>query len=171
MRDFNDHIVPVSFPVRFTINEGDTYASWLARVVCAAPCRSRSHHRDCGRGSCPLEGVKLRVADLRRVKSRLSELLDSGGMERLEEKHAGSPAAVEELPVISIKGLSSRSILGRHLSEFKISDVAGMTKREFMEKAMKNVDVRDRQKVEPQAKQVWVTAVRLAGLSRAWRKQ
>ena len=119
----------------------------------------------------PLEGAKLKLADLRTVKSRLAELLDSGGMERLDEEHAGTPAAVDELPVINIDGVSSRSILGRKISGLKISDVSGMTKREFIYKALENVDEQDREAVKRQAKQVWFTAVRLAGLCRAWREK
>jgi hypothetical protein len=59
------------------------------------------------------------------------DLLDSASMEQLERDHAGTPAAATELLAVGLRGVSSRSDLGRKVSGMTIADVEAMDREDF----------------------------------------
>jgi hypothetical protein len=117
----------------------------------------------------PLEGVQLRVGDLRVVRSGLEELLSSRGLDRLDEAHAGAPAAASELPARDISGIGTRSPLVRKLADQTVADVAGSEKEAFVAEALKDVPQARQKAVAAEANELWTRANRIANLSQNWR--
>ncbi|MFQ5571261.1 MAG: hypothetical protein ACE5G0_16410 [Rhodothermales bacterium] len=116
----------------------------------------------------PLEGVRLRVSDLRLVRAGLEETLDRRGLEQLETLYSGSPGAVAELPAIALRGLGPRSKLGQKLADKTIADVAAMTRTNFVEMAVKSAPRREKTALKKQAQEVWTRASRVARIGKAW---
>jgi hypothetical protein len=116
----------------------------------------------------PLEGIRVRIDDLRVVRAGLEELLDAEGMEHLELDHAGTPAAATKLLAVGLRGVSSRSALGKKVAGMTVADVEAMDREAFVERAAEGVPERRRRAVETQAREVWNGAVRVARISRAW---
>jgi hypothetical protein len=102
----------------------------------------------------PLQGLRLEITQLRKIRSSLEELLDKGGTERLDKNHFVSAPRVLSLPVTDIDGLGPRSKLGKKLAGMTIADVAKMTREEFIELALKDVSAKYRNRTRTQAKNV-----------------
>jgi hypothetical protein len=98
----------------------------------------------------------------------LEELLDSEGMEHLERDHAGTPTAASNLLAVGLRGVSSRSALGKKVAGMTVADVEAMDREAFVARAVEGVPERRRRAVETQAREVWNGAVRVARISRAW---
>jgi hypothetical protein len=116
----------------------------------------------------PIEGIQLRIDDLRVVRSGLDELLDTRGLARLDEAHAGAPAAAADLPARDVKGLGPRSPLIEKLGDRTVADVAGTTKEEFVAEAAQDVPQTKRKAVTAEAEDLWMRASRIAKLSESW---
>jgi hypothetical protein len=116
----------------------------------------------------PLEGVQLRVGDLRVVRGGLEDLLDDRGLAGLETAHAGAPGAAAELPASDVKGLSEDSPLAENLAGLKIADAASMTEEEFLAEALKGLSATKAKAATAEAAAVWSSASRIAKLSESW---
>jgi hypothetical protein len=177
----------VSLPAYFSVESGETVAGFLARegdrefydletdrsvtlreIYALGELDPHTTIEETAEVVSPLEGIRLRIDDLRVVRAGLDELLDSEGMEHLERDHAGTPAAATKLLAVGLRGVSSRSHLGRKVAGMTVADVEAMDREAFVALAVEGVPERRRRAVETQAREVWNGAVRVARLSRAW---
>jgi hypothetical protein len=143
-----------------TVSVAELYA--LAGVDPGQPVRSEAE------ALAPLEGIRLRVNDLRVVRGRLDELVDERAARRLDRDLGGSPAAAADLPATGLRGVSGQSIVGGALGSATIADVASQDRDEFVERMTRDAPDARRASAERQAAEIWVRARRVAGLGRAW---
>jgi hypothetical protein len=177
----------VSLPAYFSVEPGETAADFLARegdreyydpetdrsftlreIYALGELDPHTTLEEMDEVLTPLEGIRLRIEDLRVVRAGLEELLDSEGMEHLERDHAGTPAAASNLLAVGLRGVSSRSALGKKVADMTVADVGAMDREAFVARAVEDVPERRRTAVETQAREVWNGAVRVARISRAW---
>jgi hypothetical protein len=116
----------------------------------------------------PLEGLRLRVDDLRVVRDGLSELLDDEGLERLDRDHLAAPGAAAELPAVRLRALDPESRLAARLGRATVGEVAAMERDEVVEAASRGLRGRARQDAVDRALAAWADARRTAGVARAW---
>lgn len=178
----------VYIPAYFTVQPGETYASFLAREgdrELYDPARETSFTlaelyamagvnpaeviRGVAEAVTPLEGVTLRVNELRSTQANLAEALDLSGTDALRADFANAPAAADGLSAIAIRGIGPRSTLGQKLANMTIADVAGHDRETFIATALEGVSARQRTAVENQAGEVWDNARRVVTISRNWR--
>lgn len=179
----------MSLPVHFTAKAGDTIASLLARegersyydaasgetftlreIYALSGADTQAQLEDTGAALAPLEGQRLKLSDLRAVRAGLELLLDTRGVEQWDKNFGGSPAAVDKLPVTSLKSVSTRSLPGTKLSALTIADLAAMPRADFLAETLENVPDARRKEVEQKAAEIWTRATRVANLSQAWRE-
>jgi hypothetical protein len=180
----------VSAPVHVSVEAGDSYADFLDRHGDEAfhdPASGETYTlrelyalTDVDPGAsvgsvseavAPLEGISLRVADLRVARASLEEMLDNRGLERLESNYAGSPGAAGRLEAVDIRGVGPRSALGKKVAEMTVADIAELSREDFVELALEGISARRRKATEAQASEVWAHATRVVRLSNAWRGQ
>lgn len=116
-----------------------------------------------------LEGLKLRVADLRVVSEGLTGLLDEDGVSNLQKNYLGAPEATAELPAANLRGLSPASRLGKKLAKTSIAEVAAQQVDDFVKRALAGVPAREKTALESQARELWNSANRVVRLSNAWK--
>jgi hypothetical protein len=143
-----------------TVSIAELYA--VAGVDPAQPVRSESE------ALAPLEGILLRVGDLRVVRARIDELVDDRAARRLDRELGGSPSAALDLPATSLRGVSAQSIVGGALESATIAEVAGEGRDAFVSRVARDAPEARRAGVERQAAEVWTRARRVASLGRAW---
>lgn len=177
-------------PAHFKINEGETYATLLARegsrqiydpatnvtmtlaelyalagVDPAAPVRTITE------AVTPLEGITLRVSDLRDTRNQLGSHLEESGTQRLATEHANALGAVEKLPATDIKGLSPRSPVARNLANLTVGEVANLGRDAFVAQAVTGVTERQKAAAEAQARAIWDNAVRAVALTQSFKRR
>lgn len=172
----------------FTVQPGETVASFLARegdreyfdssadetyslrelysLAGVSPNTVLQNDND---ALSPLEGVKLRVADLRVVSDGLAGLLDEEGVHQLDKQFLGAPEASAELSATHLRGLSPSSRLGKKVAGSTIGDIAAQPVDEFVKEAVKGAPAREITALETQARAVWNSAARVARLGDTWK--
>jgi len=180
----------VTLPAFFDVKKGQTAAALLAQegdrefldpatnerfklrdLYALAQVDPKARFSTPAEALAPVEGVQLRVDDLRVVRGGLQELVSMRGLERLDETHAGAPGAATELPAKDIGGVGTRSPLLATLGDRKIADLAATPKEEFVAEAVKGVPQAKRKAITADAEEVWTRASRIASLSESWRGQ
>lgn len=146
---------------------GETYT--LAELYTLAGADPEGALNDVADAVAPLEGLRLKVADLRLLRAGLADLLDNRGIKRLDERHLGAPGAAPELPASDLAGVNPRSTLGRKLANRTVADVAGLSRADFLAEISQDVPANQRKEVERQAGEIWSRATRVTNLGRAWR--
>lgn len=180
----------VYIPAHFTVEAGETMASFLSRegsrelhdpttgetytlaeLYAMTEIDPQSTIRGIADVLVPLEGLTLRLESLRRTRNRLEALLDSRGIRRLDQEHAGAPALAGELLANDIRGIGPRSSLGQRLSTMTIAEAASLDRETFMSRVLEDVtDERQRARIERQAGEVWNLATEVSSLSRDWHR-
>lgn len=177
-------------PAQFKVNAGETYATLLARegtrefydpttngtitlaeLYALAGVDPTAPVRNVTDAVTSLEGLTLRVSDLRSTRTQLGDHLEASGLQRLTTEHADAPGAVEKLPATDIKGVSPRSPLARNLANLTIGGVANLGRDAFVEQALASVAERQRAAAETQARAVWDNAIRVVALTRGFKGQ
>lgn len=178
----------VYIPAHFTVQPGETYASFLKReggrelydpvlktsftlgelYAVVGPNPTATIH-SVAEAITPLEGMTLRLHELRTTHVTLTEVLDLSGTERLMADFANAPAAAGNLSAIAIRGIGPRSTLGQKLANLTIAEVATTNRETFIASALEGVSARQKTAVENQAGEVWDNAQRVVGISRNWR--
>ena len=117
----------------------------------------------------PLEGAKIDVAGFRVVRGAYEELLDKHGLDHLDETYAGSPAAGANLPAPALRGVGTKSAVGKYIAKKTVAEVAAMPQDEFVAETTKGVRTGAQRDAETaRAKEVWAAATRVTKLSGAW---
>ena len=177
----------VYIPAHFAVQSGETYASFLAReggrelydpvlktsftlgeLYALSGVNPSTTIHGVAEAVTPLEGVTLRLNELRTTRAALAEALDASGTERLVEDFANAPAAADKLSASTLRGVSTRSALGRKLANLTVADVAATDRETFIASALEGVPARQKTAVENQAGEVWDNAKRVTGISRNW---
>jgi hypothetical protein len=180
----------VYIPVHFKVQPGETYASFLEReggrqlydpdrdetftlgeLYALKGINPQAILNSTDEAIAPLEGLTLRVNDLRAIRSQLESHLDEPAVRRLAAEHGGAITEASNLPATAIKGVGTRSTLGRKVAGKTIAEVAGMDRAAFIEQALADVPENRRPAVESQARAVWENASRVSNLAKAGRKQ
>jgi hypothetical protein len=179
----------MSLPVYFSVEPRETYGSFLARegdrqyydltgnrtytlreLYAMAEVDPDEKIENADEAVSPLEGLRLKVEDLRVVRSGIAGALDGRGLERMDREHAGSPVAAAALPATDLAGVGPRSALGKKLAGMSVADVASMEKQAFIDKALEGVPAARHKAVERQAAETWTNASKVNRLSKAWRE-
>jgi len=177
-------------PAYFEVKEGETYAEFLAReggreyydannderftlreLYAMAGVETGATVRSVADALGILEGTTIQVDALSKTREALAAVMDDAGLKRLDSDHAGVMAAAETLPASDIKGISTRSTLGRQLAGKSVADVAGMDREAFIAEASAGVSASRKTAVENQAREVWENASRISNLSRTWKSR
>jgi hypothetical protein len=180
----------VYIPVHFKAQPGETFAGFLAReggrqlydperdetftlgeLYALKGINPQATLNSTDDAIAPLEGLTLRVNDLRAIRSQLASHLDELAVNRLATEQGGDLTAATNLPVTAIKGVGTRSTLGRKVAGKTIGEVANMERTAFIEQALADVPENRRPAVESQARAVWENANRISSLAKTWRKQ
>jgi hypothetical protein len=117
----------------------------------------------------PLEGLKLRVADMRVVHEGLAGLLDEEGVQTLDKEYLGAPGATAELPAAHLRGLSAGSRLGKKMGKSSIAEIAAQPVDEFVAAAASGAPPREKIAIEKQARELWNNASRVVRLGETWK--
>jgi hypothetical protein len=177
-----------SLPAHFAVQPGETVRSFLARegertyydtsadatytlnelysLAGARPDAVLHSEQD---ALAPLEGLKLRVADLRVVSDGLTGLLDEAGLSSLQKNFLGAPEATAELPAANLRGLSPASRLGKKLAQTSIAEVAAQPVEDFVKSALAGAPAREKTALESQARELWNSANRVVRLGNTWK--
>ena len=179
----------VTFPMFFTVNAGETVADLLERegerefydaatdrtitlsdVYAAAHVAPNTKLTSALGALAPLEGKTLKVAlpGVPGVRETLSTLLDPSALEVLDREHEGDPARAGELAATLLAGVSVKSELGKRLGDRTVSEVAGMSRAEFLDAVVKleKIPEKRRKDVENQAVAVWMAARRVVDVGK-----
>ena len=176
-----------ALPAYFTVQPGETVSTFLARegdrpyydtsadetytlneLFTLAAVRPEAVLHSEQDALVPLEGLKLRIADLRVVSDSLSSLLDEDGVNNLQKNYLGAPDATPELPAASLRGLSPASRLGKRLAKVSIADVAAQPLEDFVKDALAGAPAREMTALESQARELWNRASRVVRLGKIW---
>jgi hypothetical protein len=177
-------------PAYFEVKRGETYVDFLARegareyhdpvtgerimlrdLYAMAHVAPDETLRNVADALAVLEGTTIRVDALNRTREAMAAVVDDAGLKRLESKYGGAPASAETLLASDIKGVSSRSTLGKQLAGKTVADVAGTDRETFIAEAMEGVPDRRKAAMENQAREVWENASAIRNLSRTWKNQ
>lgn len=177
-----------SLPAHFTVQPGETVRSFLARegdrpyydtsadetytlseLYALAGVRPDTVLHSEQDALAPLEGLKLRVSDLRVVREGLAGLLDEDGLNKLQQNYLGAPDATTELPAANLRGLSPASRLGKKLAKTSIAEVAAQPLEDFVKSAVAGAPAREKTALEAQARAVWSSANRIVRLGNSWK--
>jgi hypothetical protein len=177
-----------SLPAHFTVQPGETVRSFLARegdrpyydtsadetytlreLYSLAGVRPDAVLHSEQEALTPLEGLKLRVVDMRVVSQGLADLLDEDGLTSLEKNHLGAPEASAELSAKYLRGLSPASRLGKKVGGLSIAEIAAQPVDEFIKKALAGEPERNKTALENQAREVWNSAARVMRLGETWK--
>jgi hypothetical protein len=179
----------VYLPAYFTVQPGETYASFLKReggrelvdpvlktsftlgeLYAVAGINPAATIHSVAEAVTLLEGMTLRLHELRTTHLALAEVLDLSGTERLMTDFANAPAAAAKLSVIAIRGVGPRSALGQKLASMTIAEVASTDREAFIASALEGVSARQKTAVANQAGEVWDNAQKVVSISRNWRR-
>jgi hypothetical protein len=116
----------------------------------------------------PLEGERLDIPGLRVVRSQLTSLIDSKGVEQLDAAHGGSPAAAHELPATALRGIGEASVVGKAIAGKSVGEIAAQSDADFVASATKGIRGAARERAQADAAAVWTAATRVARLAKAW---
>lgn len=185
MRTIDNALITVSFP--FAIENGDTFAKLLARegnrefynpvsnerftlreLYALAKVDPQAPIDSIDAAVAPLEGLRLRINDLRAMRMGLEGLLDTHGIERLDRTYMSAPSLARELQITDMKGIGKDSTLGKKLSGMTITDVATISRNDFITRMLEDVPNHARKATEQQASEIWSRATRIDNLSQAW---
>ena len=177
-----------TLPVHFNVQSGETVRSFLARegdrpyydtstdetytlreLYSLAGVRPDTELHSDQDALTPLEGLKLRVADLRVVSDGLAGLLDEDGLQHLEKNYLGAPEATPELSVVHLRGLSAASRLGKKIGRASIAEVAAQPLEDFVKSAVSGAPAREKAAIENQARELWNSANRVVRLGNTWK--
>ncbi len=117
----------------------------------------------------PLEGLKLRITDLRVVSDGLAGLLDEEGVRALDKQFLGAPESSADLPATHLRGVSPASRLGKKVAGSSIAEIAAQPVEDFVKAAVKGAPERDVTALEAQARDVWNSASRVVRLGNTWK--
>ncbi|MBE2222367.1 MAG: hypothetical protein IAF02_12540 [Anaerolineae bacterium] len=175
-------------PIYAEIEAGETYGSYLARegkrelyddatntsytlreLYQMAGVNPNATIRTAAEAAAPLEGLVVDRSALLDTQDELEAHLDMGGTERLDKEYAGAPAKAADLPATDIRGVSSRSTLGRKVADLKIADIAAQSREQFVATVTKGVSAKQVTAVENQAGDVWDKAKQVVDISKTWR--
>lgn len=177
-------------PVRYTVVPGETVGAFLARegkrsyvdpatgdefelgevyaMAGADPAMPLASLSDATK---VLEGVQLRVADFRDVRTRLQLILGEAGNASLAEDHAGAPAAVEKASAASLQGVVAKSAVAKKLAAMSVGDVAGTSRDAFIEQLATGVAANQQGAARTQAGAAWDSAAEALRLTSSWRRR
>lgn len=177
-------------PAYFMVNSGETYGEFLARegsreyydgatdervtlreLYAMRHVNPEETVRNVAEALGVLEGMTIQVDALHHTREEMADVVDDAGLKRLDSRHGGAPASAEALRASDIKGVSSRSALGKRLAGKTVADVAGTDRETFIAEAVKAVPDRQKAAVENQAREVWENASTIRNLSRTWKNQ
>ncbi len=177
-----------ALPAHFTVQPGETVSSFLVRegdrpyydtsadetytlkeLYSLAGVRPDTVLYSDQDALTPLEGLKLRVADMRVVSEGLAGLLDEDGLQRLEKNYLGAPDATAELPAVNLRGLSASSRLGKAVGRSSIAEIAAQPVEEFVKTAVSAAPAREKTAIETQARELWNSAKRVVRLGSTWK--
>lgn len=175
-------------PIYAEIEAGETYGSYLARegsrqladdatgtlytlreLYQMAGVDPNATIRTAAEAGVPLEGLVIDRSALVDTQDELEVHLDLRGTERLEKEFVGAPAKAADLPATDIRGVSSRSTLGRKVADLTIANVAELSRDEFVSTVTKGVSDKQKTAVEHQAGDVWDKAKQVVDISKTWR--
>jgi hypothetical protein len=117
----------------------------------------------------PLQNVRVRLADLEAVRTRLGSLFDSAGTTRLATEHANAPGAAVNLPATTVRGVSATSVLGRKLGSLTVGGVADQERNAFIERMLEGVAANQQAAVRQQAGEIWDAASETTTITSSWR--
>jgi hypothetical protein len=121
-----------------------------------------------GRG---IDGVIRQPDDFTRVADvALMEMLDNDGVHRLEVNLGNDRTRAEELPAMTIRGVGSRSAIGRVMGERSIGEIADMSLDDFIGTITTGLDETEAESVRSRAPEIHRRAVRIADVSRSLRR-
>lgn len=177
-----------SLPAHFMVQPGETVSAFLARegdrpyydtsadetytlseLYTLAGVRPDAVLHSEQDALAPLEGLKLRVTDLRVVSEGLTGLLDEAGVSSLQKNFLGAPEATAELPAANLRGLSPASRLGKKLAKTSIAEVAAQPVEDFVKNALAGAPAREKTALESQARELWNSANRVVRLGNTWK--
>ena len=171
-------------PVRFDVEEGDTFGSLveregartfrigeseqtitLAELYQMAGVDMSQSIKTLDAALAPLEGLKISGNTSAMQRKALIQLLDKEGIAELDREYGGRLEAVAELPSSAIRGLGKTSLLGENIAELNIRDIAQLPEAEFMNLALKNVPENRQKATENQALEIYARARRVAAVA------
>jgi hypothetical protein len=179
---------PVTLPMFFTVNAGETVDDMLARegdreLYDPASDRVftlRDLYASAGvDGDTRLDAPLSALATLdgrtlgtvapqaEGARETLEWLLDQRGVDRLAREKGGATSRAAELPATDLAGISPRSELGKRVGDRTIADVASFTREEFLAQVVRpsEIPARRRKEVENQATAMWSAARKVADLA------
>jgi hypothetical protein len=178
-----------TMPVYFSVKSGETIGQLLAQegnrqyydssndetyslselytLAGAKPDMSLSNIQEAVR---PLEGLSLDVPGLRVVQGSMANLLDSGGIEKLNTTALGDPSAAPNVKATNLRGVDLKSKVGKVVNRITIADVAAMSQADFIAKVTAGIASKQAAAASAQAREVWNTASRVVSLANAWKK-
>jgi hypothetical protein len=180
---------PVTFPMFFTVNAGETMADLLERegerefydaitdrtltlsdVYATAGVAPNTKLGSALDALAPLEGKTLKVAlpGVPGAREELSAWLDASAMEQLDKEFGGDPARAGELAATMLAGVGPRSELGKRLRDRTVAEIAKMSRAEFFDEVVKleKIPEKRRKDVESQAAGVWGAARRVVDVGK-----
>lgn len=177
----------VIVPGTFAVEEGETLGHLLAReggrtlvdprsgdatrldeLYAAAGADPTATITSVAEALAPLEGERLDVPGLRVVRSQLTDLIDSKGIDRLQARHAGSPAAARDLPASALRGIGDESVVGKAIAGKSIGEIAAQSRADFIAGAAKGTRGAQRERAQADAATTWTVARRVTRLAEAW---
>jgi hypothetical protein len=145
---------------------GDT--ATLRELYAAAGADPNTKVASVAEALAPLEGATIDVAGLRVVRNAYEEVLDKHGLDHLDETFAGSPSAGAKLPAAALRGVETKSAVGKYIAKMTVADVAALPQEEFVAETTKGLRAAQREAEAERAKEVWAAATRVTKLSSAW---
>jgi hypothetical protein len=178
----------VYLPIHFDVQRGETLGSLISRegsrefvdpetdevmrladIYAMAGANPSTAVTTIADAVTPLQGLRLRVADLEAARAQLGALFDASGTESLADEHAGAPAAAPRLPATAVRGVNPSSTLGRKLGSTRVEDVAALSRTEFVDRMTEGVAANQQAAVREQAGRVWDASAATVALASTWR--